>query len=99
MFLGGGFSRLAIDAKAAGDLDKASSYGAAAASMIFIFTSAFGASWLTVPWYALKEPPMTGCITNKSFLGFTQLRSSHWPFVHVVTPSVLLDGVLEMAGW
>ncbi|CAP85805.1 hypothetical protein N7489_002547 [Penicillium chrysogenum] len=50
MFLGGGFSRLAIDSKAAGDMAKASSYGAAAASMIFIFTSAFGASWLTVPW-------------------------------------------------
>lgn len=51
MFLAGGFSRLAIDNKAAGDMGKASSYGAAAASMIFIFTSAFGASWLTVPWY------------------------------------------------
>ncbi|KAJ5970811.1 uncharacterized protein N7479_000729 [Penicillium vulpinum] len=50
MFLAGGFSRLAIDNKAAGDMAKASSYGAAAASMIFIFTSAFGASWLTVPW-------------------------------------------------
>ncbi|OQD81948.1 hypothetical protein PENANT_c024G06360 [Penicillium antarcticum] len=50
MFLAGGFSRLAIDAKAAGEMDKASSYGAAAASMIFIFTSTFGATWLTVPW-------------------------------------------------
>ncbi|KXG45963.1 Major facilitator superfamily domain, general substrate transporter [Penicillium griseofulvum] len=50
MFLAGGFSRLAIDNKAAGDMGKASSYGAAAASMIFIFTSTFGATWLTVPW-------------------------------------------------
>lgn len=50
MFLAGGFSRLAIDAKAAGNMGKASSYGAAAASMIFIFTSTFGATWLTVPW-------------------------------------------------
>ncbi|CAG7956739.1 unnamed protein product [Penicillium salamii] len=50
MFLAGGFSRLAIDAKAVGDMGKASSYGAAAASMIFIFTSTFGATWLTVPW-------------------------------------------------
>lgn len=54
MFLAGGFSRLAIDNKAAGDMGKASSYGAAAASMIFIFTSAFGASWLTVPWYGTR---------------------------------------------
>ncbi|PQE15130.1 MFS monosaccharide transporter protein [Rutstroemia sp. NJR-2017a BVV2] len=50
MFLAGGFSRLAINAKAAGDAGHASSYGAAAASMIFIFTSTFGATWLTVPW-------------------------------------------------
>lgn len=50
MFLAGGFSRLAINAKAAGDMGHASSYGAAAASMIFIFTSTFGATWLTVPW-------------------------------------------------
>jgi hypothetical protein len=50
MFLAGGFSRLAINAKAAGDAGHASSYGAATASMIFIFTSTFGATWLTVPW-------------------------------------------------
>ncbi|GIC84515.1 putative MFS monosaccharide transporter [Aspergillus udagawae] len=50
MFLAGGFSRLAINAREAGDVSKASSYGAAAASMIFIFTSVFGATWLTVPW-------------------------------------------------
>lgn len=47
MFLAGGFSRLAINAREAGDASKASSYGAAAASMIFIFTSVFGATWLT----------------------------------------------------
>lgn len=50
MFLAGGFSRLAINAKADGNMGQASSYGAAAASMIFIFTSTFGATWLTVPW-------------------------------------------------
>ncbi|GLI75490.1 hypothetical protein PoHVEF18_003746 [Penicillium ochrochloron] len=50
MFLAGGFSRLAINAKADGNMGSASSYGAAAASMIFIFTSTFGATWLTVPW-------------------------------------------------
>lgn len=44
MFLAGGFSRLQIqhpDNK---------SYGAAAASFVFIFTSVFGATWLAVPW-------------------------------------------------
>jgi hypothetical protein len=50
MFLAGGFSRLGLDATAAGDTSKSASYGAAAASMIFIFTSTFGATWLTVPW-------------------------------------------------
>jgi hypothetical protein len=50
MFLAGGMARLGIDATAAGDTAKASQYGAAAASMIFIFTSVFGATWLTVPW-------------------------------------------------
>jgi len=50
MFLAGGMSRLGIDATAAGETAKASQYGAAAASMIFIFTSIFGATWLTVPW-------------------------------------------------
>ncbi|TVY89500.1 Sugar transporter [Lachnellula willkommii] len=50
MFLAGGMSRLGIDATAAGESAKASQYGAAAASMIFIFTSVFGATWLTVPW-------------------------------------------------
>ncbi|KAL3418715.1 hypothetical protein PVAG01_10431 [Phlyctema vagabunda] len=50
MFLAGGFSRLGLDATSANESAKASSYGAAAASMIFIFTSTFGATWLTVPW-------------------------------------------------
>lgn len=50
MFLAGAFSRLGEDARNAGDTTKASSYGAAAASFVFIFTSVFGATWLTVPW-------------------------------------------------
>ncbi|KAK6949759.1 hypothetical protein Daesc_008080 [Daldinia eschscholtzii] len=50
MFLAGAFSKLGQDATANGDLAKASSYGAAAASFVFIFTSVFGATWLTVPW-------------------------------------------------
>ncbi|KAI1766064.1 general substrate transporter [Hypoxylon sp. FL1150] len=50
MFLAGAFSKLGQDATANGDADKANSYGAAAASFVFIFTSVFGATWLTVPW-------------------------------------------------
>lgn len=50
MFLAGGFSRLGQDARNAGDSGLAGSYGAAAASFVFIFTSVFGATWLTVPW-------------------------------------------------
>ncbi|KAI0196483.1 general substrate transporter [Astrocystis sublimbata] len=41
---------LGENASRAGDTGKASSYGAAAASFVFIFTSVFGATWLTVPW-------------------------------------------------
>lgn len=44
MFLAGGFSKLQ-------QLNpKNSSYGAAAASFVFIYTSVFGATWLAVPW-------------------------------------------------
>lgn len=50
MFLAAAFSKLGQEASAAGDTSKASSYGAAAASFVFIFTSVFGATWLTVPW-------------------------------------------------
>lgn len=50
MFLAGGFSRLGQDARDAGNSGQAASYGAAAASFVFIFTSVFGATWLTVPW-------------------------------------------------
>lgn len=50
MVLAGAFSRLGQDATEAGDASKASSYGAAAASFVFVFTSVFGATWLTVPW-------------------------------------------------
>ncbi|KAF5023278.1 hypothetical protein F66182_4659 [Fusarium sp. NRRL 66182] len=50
MFLAAAFSRLGQDARAAGDENMASSYGAAAAAFVFVFTSVFGATWLTVPW-------------------------------------------------
>ncbi|KAL1634864.1 hypothetical protein SLS58_010493 [Diplodia intermedia] len=48
MFLAGGMARLGLDARAAGDAGAAQSYGAAAASFVFIFTSVFGATWLTI---------------------------------------------------
>ncbi|GAP88816.1 putative mfs monosaccharide protein [Rosellinia necatrix] len=50
MFLAGAFSQLGENASRAGDADRAASYGAAAASFVFIFTAVFGATWLTVPW-------------------------------------------------
>lgn len=49
MFLAGGFSRLGQQARDSGNASLAESYGAAAASFVFIFTSVFGATWLTVP--------------------------------------------------
>lgn len=50
MFLAGGMARAGLNATAAGNASAAASYGAAAASFVFIFTSVFGATWLTVPW-------------------------------------------------
>jgi MFS family permease len=50
MFLLGGFIQLSINAQKAGDANLLANYGAAAASMVFIFTFVFGATWLTVPW-------------------------------------------------
>lgn len=50
MFLCGGFTRLGLDADGAGDAAAAGRYGIAAASMVFLFTFTFGATWLTVPW-------------------------------------------------
>jgi MFS family permease len=48
MALAGAFSYLGQQATENGDASKASSYGNAAVSMVFIFTSVFGATWLTV---------------------------------------------------
>lgn len=45
MFLAGGMSRLGLDARAAGNISAANSYGAAAASFVYIFTFVFGATW------------------------------------------------------
>ena len=50
MFLVGGFSRIGLNASANGDTDAASKWGAAGASMVFLYTFVFGATWLTVPW-------------------------------------------------
>ena len=50
LFLAGGFSRVAINAKAVGDTHKASMVGNAGVAMVYLFTFIFGATWLTVPW-------------------------------------------------
>ena len=55
MFLIGGLSRGGLNATAAGNTSLAASYGAAAASFVFIYTAVFGATWLTVPWLLPAE--------------------------------------------
>jgi sugar porter (SP) family MFS transporter len=50
MALAGAFSYLGQQATQNGDLSKATGYGNAAVSMVFLFTFVFGATWLTVPW-------------------------------------------------
>jgi sugar porter (SP) family MFS transporter len=48
MFLIGGFTKAAM-------VNDNAKFGSAAASFVFIFTAAFGASWLTVPWTYQNE--------------------------------------------
>lgn len=50
MALAGVFSYLGQQATKEADFNKATQYGNAAVSMVFIFTFVFGATWLTVPW-------------------------------------------------
>lgn len=50
MFLAGGLCTGALSASSRGDSGAAAEWGAAAASMVFIYTFVFGATWLTVPW-------------------------------------------------
>lgn len=50
MIILGVCTREVLNASAAGDTARAASFGAGAASMVFIFTAVFGATWLTVPW-------------------------------------------------
>ncbi|KAI0480898.1 general substrate transporter [Xylariaceae sp. FL0804] len=50
MFLAGGLAQAGEDARAGGNVGRANAYGAAAAAFVFVFTSVFGATWLTVPW-------------------------------------------------
>jgi MFS family permease len=50
MALAGGFSYLGQQGTLEGNPSKASAYGDAAVSMVFVFTFIFGATWLTVPW-------------------------------------------------
>ncbi|PVH76950.1 MFS transporter [Cadophora sp. DSE1049] len=50
MCLVGGLSTGGLKATAAGNIDNANQWGAAAAAMVFLYTFVFGATWLTVPW-------------------------------------------------
>ncbi len=48
MFLVAGLSTGGLNATASGDAQAAAKWGAAAASMLIIYTFVFGATWLTV---------------------------------------------------
>ena len=67
MFLAGGMMARGQEASAAGDTATASQYGSAAASFVVLFTFAFGATWLTVPWlypaecFSVRECSLTFC--------------------------------------
>ncbi|KAH9203716.1 hypothetical protein DL95DRAFT_430593 [Leptodontidium sp. 2 PMI_412] len=71
MFLAGGImSRPAENATNAGNTTKASQYGAAAASMIFIFTFVFGATWLTGNAWGVVGWVMFNAIDEKTLYTF-----------------------------
>ncbi|KAI4241985.1 MAG: hypothetical protein L6R42_011133 [Xanthoria sp. 1 TBL-2021] len=50
LFIAGGLIRVGTDAKDAGNITRANTFGGGAVAMIFLFTMTFGATWLTVPW-------------------------------------------------
>jgi hypothetical protein len=50
MALVGRLSRGGLNARADGNSGVANQWGAAAASMVYLYTFIFGATWLTVPW-------------------------------------------------
>jgi hypothetical protein len=50
MFLAGGLSRLGEDARAEGNLSRATMAGNGAVFFVYLFTFVFGATWLVVPW-------------------------------------------------
>lgn len=53
MVLVGGLSRGGLNARADGNTSVANEWGAAAASIVYLYTFIFGATWLTVPWLYL----------------------------------------------
>lgn len=90
MFLSGGLSRGALNHP-----DKAAQYGAAAASFTFVFTAAFGATWLTVPWlYPAEIFPLAvrakgnawGVVGWSIGNGWTV---RHWPHPFALFPPIL----------
>ena len=50
MVLVGGLSRGGLNARDGDQIATANAWGAAAASMVYLYTFVFGATWLTVPW-------------------------------------------------
>ena len=71
MFLAGGMMARGQEASAAGDSATASQYGAAASAFIVLFTFAFGATWLTVPWLYPAECFSVSPDSNSSNLTLT----------------------------
>jgi hypothetical protein len=85
MFLAGGMSRLGLDAREAGNISAANSYGAAAASFVYIFTFVFGATWLTVPWlYPAEIFPLEVRAKGNAFgvVGWSEYWFNQSPSMH-----------------
>lgn len=54
LILAGVFTKLTTD-----HTDKSNQYGGAAVFFVFLYTAAFGATWLTVPWLYPTVSPIT----------------------------------------
>ena len=78
MFLAGGMMAKGQEAKVAGDIAAATQYGAAAAAFVVLFTVAFGATWLTVPW--LYPAECFSVSLSKTLMYLARLTSCSYKF-------------------
>ncbi|OAA69198.1 General substrate transporter [Akanthomyces lecanii RCEF 1005] len=88
MVLVGGLSRGGLNARDGGHIATANAWGAAAASMVYLYTFVFGATWLTVPWLTLTLvlPYVVSAINEKMMYIFAAVNVLSIPIVWALYP-------------